>query len=95
MAGRILQAREICSRIIRSNPAFIPARVLAVRIDTQMGRSREARQEACLHPKSNVRFVNTPSLWQVRRPLYRSSAERWKNYEPWLGSLAELVTMDA
>jgi tetratricopeptide (TPR) repeat protein len=27
--------------------------------------------------------VNTPSLWQVRQPVYRSSIDRWRNYEAW------------
>ena len=29
------------------------------------------------------RSVNTPSLWQVRQPVYRSSIDRWRNYEAW------------
>jgi hypothetical protein len=29
------------------------------------------------------RAVNTPSLWQVRQPVYRSSIDRWRNYERW------------
>jgi tetratricopeptide (TPR) repeat protein len=35
--------------------------------------------------------VFTPSLWQVRQPLYRNSLDRWKNYEPWLGEFASLL----
>lgn len=27
------------------------------------------------------RRVTTPSAWQVRKPLYRTSVQRWKNYE--------------
>jgi len=46
--------------------------------------------EACLRPEDNQRVVTTPSLWQVRQPVYRSSVERWKVYEPWLGEFAEL-----
>ncbi len=47
--------------------------------------------EACLHPERNDRLVTTPSLWQVRQPLYRSAVNRWKVYEPWLGSFRELL----
>jgi tetratricopeptide (TPR) repeat protein len=47
--------------------------------------------EACLHPERNTRPVKTPSKWQARQPIYRSSVERWKRYEPWLGPLAALV----
>ncbi len=46
--------------------------------------------EACLHPEQNKRIVSTPSLWQVRQPIYKSSTERWKNYEPWLGAFEDL-----
>jgi tetratricopeptide (TPR) repeat protein len=47
--------------------------------------------EACLRPESNPRAVKTPSKWQTRQPIYRSSVERWRRYEPWLGPLRELV----
>ncbi len=47
--------------------------------------------EACLHPQDNQRVVATPSLWQVRQPVYRSSAGRWRDYEPWLGEFATLL----
>ncbi len=47
--------------------------------------------EACLSPERNVRSVVTPSVWQVRQPVYRSSLERWRNYEPWLGEFKNLL----
>lgn len=47
--------------------------------------------DACLRPESNVRAVKTPSKWQTRQPIYRTSIARWKRYEAWLGSLRELV----
>jgi tetratricopeptide (TPR) repeat protein len=47
--------------------------------------------EACLHPESNPRAVNTPSKWQARQPIYRTSVGRWRRYEPWLGPLRALV----
>jgi hypothetical protein len=34
--------------------------------------------------------VKTPSRWQARQPIYRSSVGRWRAYEPWLGELAAL-----
>jgi len=46
--------------------------------------------DACLHPEANTRPVRTPSFWQVRRPVYTSSTEKWRNYELWLGPFAEL-----
>jgi len=46
---------------------------------------------ACLRPESNPRAVRTPSKWQTRQPIYRTSVARWKRYEPWLGPLRALV----
>jgi len=47
--------------------------------------------ESLLHHESNERNVITPSLWQVRQPVYTSSMERWRRYEPWLGEFRELL----
>ena len=46
---------------------------------------------ACLRPEQNSGAVQTASKWQARQPIYRSSVERWRHYEPWLGSLRELM----
>jgi tetratricopeptide (TPR) repeat protein len=46
--------------------------------------------EACLAPHRNMRRVNTASVSQVRQPIYRTSLERWRRYERWLGELREL-----
>jgi tetratricopeptide (TPR) repeat protein len=50
-----------------------------------------AWNDACLRPESNPRAVKTPSKWQTRQPIYRTSVERWRRYEPWLGPLRALV----
>jgi tetratricopeptide (TPR) repeat protein len=50
-----------------------------------------AWHDACLRPESNPRAVNTPSKWQARQPIYRTSIARWRRYEPWLGPLRALV----
>ncbi len=47
--------------------------------------------DACLRHERNPRAVKTPSKWQTRQPIYRSSVERWRRYEPWLGPLRALV----
>ena len=47
--------------------------------------------DACLRPESNPRAVRTPSKWQTRQPIYRTSVARWQRYEPWLGPLRALV----
>jgi tetratricopeptide (TPR) repeat protein len=50
-----------------------------------------AWDDACLRPESNPRAVKTPSKWQTRQPIYRTSVARWRRYEPWLGPLSALV----
>jgi hypothetical protein len=47
--------------------------------------------DACLDHEKNDRVVNTPSYWQVRQPVYKTSIDRWKRYEPWLGEFARLI----
>jgi tetratricopeptide (TPR) repeat protein len=42
----------------------------------------------CLDFHNSQRAVQTPSRWQVRQPVYRSSICRWKNYQE---SLPELI----
>ncbi len=48
-------------------------------------------EDACLHPEQGDRRVITFSKWQVRQPVYRTSVERWRNYEPWLGAFRDLL----
>jgi len=50
-----------------------------------------AWNEACLRPECNPRAVKTPSKWQTRQPIYRTSVARWRRYEPWLGQLRALL----
>jgi hypothetical protein len=47
--------------------------------------------DSCLRPECNPRAVNTPSKWQARQPIFRTSVGRWRRYEPWLGPLRGLV----
>lgn len=46
--------------------------------------------DSCLHHEENRAAVSTPSRWQARQPIYKTSVERWRRYEPWLGDFAEL-----
>jgi tetratricopeptide (TPR) repeat protein len=46
---------------------------------------------ACLAPERNEDSIRTASRWQARQPIYRTSVERWRKYEPWLGELALLA----
>lgn len=45
--------------------------------------------QQCLAFHETKRAVNTASDWQVRRPIYKNSVKRWKNYEPHLEALKE------
>jgi tetratricopeptide (TPR) repeat protein len=38
---------------------------------------------SCLEESAGSQNVRTPSQWQVRQPVYRSSIDRWRNYERW------------
>ncbi|HLG88962.1 MAG TPA: sulfotransferase [Alphaproteobacteria bacterium] len=50
--------------------------------------------ESCLRHEENRRIVKTASVWQARQPIYNSSVERWRNYEPWLGEFRKLLPAD-
>lgn len=45
----------------------------------------------CLNYSRHQRQVRTPSRWQVRQPIYRSSVGRWKRYERHLGPLKQAL----
>ena len=47
--------------------------------------------ESCLQFHETKRFVATASYDQVRRPLYKKSVARWKNYEAHIGPLIEAL----
>jgi len=49
--------------------------------------------DACLSHEKNTRAVRTPSMWQVRQPIYATSVERWRRYEPWLGEFAKMLAV--
>lgn len=47
--------------------------------------------DACLAPHKLERSVKTASHWQVRQPIYKTSIQRWKNYEPYIQTLIEAI----
>lgn len=47
--------------------------------------------DACLQPHKTERSIRTASVTQVRQPVYNSSVERWRKYEPHLGPLLEVL----
>lgn len=46
---------------------------------------------ACLEFHKSERPVNTASAEQVREPIYTSAVEFWKNYDPYLDELREVL----
>jgi hypothetical protein len=45
----------------------------------------------CLAFHETTRTVNTFSKWQARQKISKSSVERWRNYEKFLGPLMHLA----
>ncbi len=50
--------------------------------------------QQCLEFHANARSVHTPSKWQVRQPMYSSSIEKWRRFEPHLKQIAEQIQLD-
>jgi len=101
--GNIVFAYKQYRRLMEHWRAVMPAdRFLEVQYEdlvadreTQLRRMLEfiglEWEEAVMQHQENARNVNTPSLWQVRQPIYKTSVERWRRYEPWLGEFRELL----
>ncbi len=79
-----------------------PGRILEIQyetlVDQQEAVSRQMLafcgldwDDACLHFERNQAPVATASAVQVRSPMFRSSLNRWKHYEPQLVELAALL----
>lgn len=45
-----------------------------------------------LHHDRNERIIQTPSQWQARQPIYKSSMQRWLNYKGMLGEFEEFLS---
>jgi len=48
-------------------------------------------EAACVDFHTSTRAVNTPSSEQVRRPIFREGLSQWRNFEPWLGPLKDVL----
>jgi len=51
--------------------------------------------ERCLDFHETERKVGTASNWQVRQKIYKTSKERWRNYEKFVGPLLPLLELRA
>lgn len=47
--------------------------------------------DACMQFYKTKRKVGTASNWQTRQPIYKSSKERWRNYEKYVDPLIPLL----
>jgi len=47
--------------------------------------------DQCLQFYATRREVKTASQWQVRQPVYKSSLDRWKQYDKHIGQLKEIL----
>jgi hypothetical protein len=47
--------------------------------------------DACIDFHKNKRSILTASVTQVRQPIYKSSVERWRHYEKFLGPLLDAL----
>lgn len=48
-------------------------------------------EDSCLSFHKNERLTITASYEQVRKPMYKKSVQRWKNYEPYIGELIKEI----
>lgn len=49
-------------------------------------------EEACLNFYDTERAVRTASSEQVRQPIYNEGVEQWTNFQPYLGTLEQVLT---
>lgn len=47
--------------------------------------------DRCLTPQDTGKVIRTASIWQARQPVYKTSVQRWKNYEKYLGPLRDAL----
>ncbi|CDX29191.1 Sulfotransferase [Mesorhizobium plurifarium] len=90
------------NRLMRHWNAVLPGRIFENRYETlvedQEAQSRRLIDhlglpwdDACLRFFDREGAVTTPSRWQVRQPIYKSSVKRWKNYESEIQPLIEAL----
>ncbi|MER9367973.1 sulfotransferase [Mesorhizobium sp. M0518] len=89
-------------RLMRHWDKIFPGRIFENRYETlvedQEAQSRRLIEylglpwdDACLRFFDRDGSVNTPSRWQVRQPIYKSSVKRWKNYENEIQTLIDAL----
>ncbi len=48
-------------------------------------------EQSCVDYHKTERSIRTPSAEQVRQPIFKTSLEQWRNFEPWLDPLKEAL----
>jgi tetratricopeptide (TPR) repeat protein len=48
---------------------------------------------ACLEPHKAKGAIRTGSAWQARQPIYKTSKERWRNYEKYIEPLKKALAL--
>ncbi|MFK7758764.1 MAG: sulfotransferase [Phycisphaerales bacterium] len=61
------------------------------RIRAMLGHIGLEFHKSCMEHHKSKASVHTASAGQVRQPLYKTSRERWKNYEKHLGPMLEVL----
>jgi len=80
----------------------LPANIFEVKYEDLVSRQEDVSRNIisfcgldwdsrCLEFHKSSRPIFTASDWQVRQPMYKTSVERWKNYERFLGPLQEIL----
>ncbi|MGJ3231079.1 MAG: tetratricopeptide repeat-containing sulfotransferase family protein [Oceanicaulis sp.] len=94
---------RLYSRLMAHWGRVMPGRIVRVRyerlIEDLEGETRRLLDAAglefdpaCLAFHKTERTVRTPSRWQVRQPVYKTAAGRWRCYEARLGPVLDLET---
>jgi len=89
-------------RLMRHWETLLPGRIYECNYETMIAdQEAESRRlidflglpwdDACLRYYETDRSVTTPSRWQVRQPIYKTSVKRWKKYENKIQPLIEAL----
>ena len=84
--------------------AVLPIQILELRYEDLVADAERASRAliahcgldwhpACLEFQHHDRPIPTPSRWQARQAIYRTSVGRWRSYEKQLAPLIELLAV--
>ena len=91
-------------RLMQHWEQLYPGRILTIRyediVENQEVETRRLLdfmglefEQACIDFHQTQRRVSTASFMQVRKPIYKSSRQRWVNYRQELAGLARIIGM--